>query len=372
MSQIYLQEKLTGTEGQVVSFDIYNRPIIKTLTPTLDAKIYATISDEATVLATKGSTTIPGTLDSGYTYIINIPSTGLWTVTATSGSSSVSDTVNITGNGIYYITLTLIDRVLENNSWSDIQRVAQQSLGSSYWSVGDSKSILLSGKLGGTENYPAIDFSTPIAYKFFIIGFDHNSTIEGTGITFQFGRISSTGNDLCLEDFGYMNTGGEGSELMFNMNAIGSVPSNAGGWRDCTMRSNIIGTTLTGTRTFISLLPSDLKSVLKLINKYSDVGTSTSQVFELVSDYCFLLSCGEYTGSVSSYVGNEMNYVSQYTYYLNNSTVKYLYDISSQVGANWTRTRVFSNLTMFVNLSNDFLVLKSTTDAAIAPAFVVG
>ena len=71
-----------------------------------------------------------------------------------------------------------IPTVLNNATWAQIKEVAEKSQGSSYWSVGDTKQITINGKV--SDGLTLSNYSTYV----YIIGFNHNSSVEGTGIAF--------------------------------------------------------------------------------------------------------------------------------------------------------------------------------------------
>ena len=73
-----------------------------------------------------------------------------------------------------------IGTALNDMSWADIRRISDAGLASSYFNVGDRKSVMLSGT--------ACSLSLNGTYYCYIIGIDHNSAIEGANrIHFQFG-----------------------------------------------------------------------------------------------------------------------------------------------------------------------------------------
>ena len=82
------------------------------------------------------------------------------------------------------------------NDWSVIKSVADASQGANYWAVGDRKAVTVNGTVG-TQ---AINGT----YYVYILGFNHNSSREGTGITFgTFKTALSGGTDICLVDSHY-------------------------------------------------------------------------------------------------------------------------------------------------------------------------
>ena len=127
--------------------------------------------------------------------------------------------------GVARLFYATVDTVLANNTPEEIQAVAQSGQAANYWAVGDMVPITLNGTVGN------LTFSNETYYAF-IIGFDHNSSIEGSNtIHFQFGKTSA-GVDIAFVDGYYGLSGGSG----FGMN---SSESNSGGWKSCRMRTTI-------------------------------------------------------------------------------------------------------------------------------------
>ena len=88
-------------------------------------------------------------------------------------------TVDVVAVQDYAVTVVIsIPTVLNNATWAQIKEVAEKSQGSSYWSVGDTKQITINGKV--SDGLTLSNYSTYV----YIIGFNHNSSVEGTGIAF--------------------------------------------------------------------------------------------------------------------------------------------------------------------------------------------
>ena len=183
------------------------------------------------------------------------------TVSCTAGtnySAPASKTVKVTAE---FILATLND-----NSWAAIHSVS--GTGASYWAVGDRKAVAVSGTVG-TQ---AVNGT----YYAYIIGFNHNSSKEGNGITFgTFKTALSGGTDICLVD-GYYDSYSTNGTKYFNMNH--SSNTNAGGWKGCDLRYDVLGSTNTNdgdatattatnpvANTLMAALPSDLRAVMQTI-----------------------------------------------------------------------------------------------------------
>lgn len=146
------------------------------------------------------------------------------------------------GNRIFPVNVSdLPTDILNDNSWATISAVSAKSQGPNYWSVGDCKAVLVKGTVGTLS----IDQTLWV----YILGFDHNSALEGKGITFGcFKTAQSGGVDVALVDGKYNMDIFDGTKY-FNINHWGfdSSPynTNYGGWKGCDSRYDILGSTKT-------------------------------------------------------------------------------------------------------------------------------
>lgn len=226
----------------------------------------------------------------------------------------------VNGTG-YDIGFQSYDEVLANNTPEQIQAAAQGGIASSLWSVGDAIPIYLSGTVG------ALTLSG--TYYAFIIGFDHNSSIEGgNSIHFQFGKTSA-GADIAFVDGNY---GGSGSSAGFRMN---SSNTNSGGWNGSYMRKTICPA-------FLSAMPTEWQNVIAACTKYSDNtggGSNAASYVTTTSDKIWLLSEFEVQGTRSYANSAEQNYQKWYDYYKNgNSKVKYKHNATTTACGWWLRS----------------------------------
>lgn len=155
-------------------------------------KLTVTVESGASVVATCGDYSVSGT--SSGTVDLYLPATGTWTVTATksSYSFSASGSVEVTVYGNYALELDFVSSTFGENSWETIQRVTQAGKAASYWNVGDQKAVTLNGAFDG------IDYSGQVCNAF-ILGFDHNSAIEGyQKIHVMLGK-SNSGNNVAFK-----------------------------------------------------------------------------------------------------------------------------------------------------------------------------
>lgn len=255
--------------------------------------------------------------------------------------------------------LPAVGTALNDISWEDIGRISDAGLASNYFSVGDRKAVSLSGTVGS--------LSLSGTYYCFILGFDHNSSREGTKrIHFQFGKIAlSGGTDICFIDGGYGSSYTSGS--YFNMN---NANSNSGGWNGSRMRTTICPA-------FKNAMPSDLQAVLKTVTKYSDNtggGSNTASYVTATTDTIFLLAEFEVFG-IRSYANSaEQNYQAQYQYYKNgNSKVKYRHSSTGSTAVWWLRSVCadFSGFFCCVNTSGSAYTTSANRSFGFAPAFCV-
>ena len=327
--------------------------------------LVVTVESGAAVTATNGSKTVTGT-SSGGTCTLTLPEAGTWTVSATkSGQTSGTKTVSVVDT--YAVTLSFVSSTLNDNDWSVIRAVSDAGEGANYWSVGARKAVTLNGTVG------QYTFSSYTAYAF-IIGFNHNSGYEGGNrIHFQFGKTAlSGGTDICFIDSSYGSTG---SSAAFRMNTSNT---NSGGWNSSYMRNTICGTSLSSySGTFIAALPSDLRSVLKTVTKYTDNtggGSDTASYVTATTDVIFLLSEWEVFGARTYANSAEKNYQAQYAYYAaGNSKVKYRHSSTGSTAYWWLRSPRSSGSTSFVDVYTSGTVDNSGArySNGFAPGFCV-
>lgn len=336
-------------------------------------KIVVTAETGSVVTASCGGTTLSALEDNG-TWTFYYTNFGTWTITGT--KNQATDTVTLTINELMDYTVSLniggtVSSTLNNNTWAIIQAVAQDGTGSTYWSVGDTKTISLYGVVATTA------FNND-SYNVFIIGFDHNSVIEGIGITFQLGKNVSTGRNIALMDNYYDSPISSGQEC-FAMNVLGQGNTgNDYGWKGSWMRNHLCGTSLFNTDgTIIGLFSEDLRKVLKKIVKYTDnVGGATSFSTNVTEtdDYVFLLSECELTGEPTYCNVAESNYQNQYDYYVGGNQAKY-YPATSTLITYWLRSPYYDGTT-FVSFDSSTLQASTAVDSSnslgLSPCFVVG
>ena len=216
------------------------------------ATINVTVPSGATVYLKKGGTTLQTKTSTG-TVAFTVTETGTYTVEATNGSQTTSGSVSVTSATSYALTLSFVSSTLNSNEWDVISSVSDAGEGANYWSVGDRKAVVLNGTVGN------LSLSSVTTYAF-IIGFNHNSSVEGSGrIHFQLGKTAlSGGTDVALCDSKYNSS--VSATGYFSMN---SSNTNSGGWSSSQMRTKICGTSLSSySGTIIAVIPAALRAVL--------------------------------------------------------------------------------------------------------------
>lgn len=330
-----------------------------------ELKIIVTVESGATVTATKGSLSISGTSVNG-TCTLMVPEAGAWSIKATFNGQT-SDTQSVSFVDSYAVSLYFVSSTLNNNEWSTIKSVSDAGQGANYWSIGDRKAITLNDKVGH------LTLNTTI-YAF-IIGFNHNSSLEGENrIHFQLAKTELSGGiDITFCDAYYSSPAA--TTGYFSMN---SSATNSGGWENSQMRTNICGTSLSNySGTMIAVIPDALRAVLKSVTKYTDNtgnnSTSASAV-TATKDYFFLLSEFEVFGSISRANSNEASKQAQYAYYsAGNSKVKYKHNGTSTAARWWLRSPLASNSDGFEDVNTNGTVEDRTARASFgfAPGFCV-
>jgi hypothetical protein len=308
-----------------------------------ELQIIVTVKSGATVTATKGSLSVSGTSVNGTCTLI-VPEAGTWSVSATLGGKT-SDTQSVSFVDSYAVSLYFVSSTLNNNEWSTIKSVSDAGQGANYWSIGDRKAITLNDKVGH------LTLNTTI-YAF-IIGFNHNSSLEGENrIHFQLAKTELSGGiDITFCDAYYSSPAA--TTGYFSMN---SSATNSGGWASSQMRTNICGTSLSSySGTIIAIIPAALRAVLKSVTKYTDNtggGSSEASNVTATTDYFFLLSEFEVFGSISRANPNEASKQAQYAYYsAGNSKIKYKHNGTAAAAIWWLRSPSTTTSNVFVDVT---------------------
>ena len=200
--------------GKAAGSSSLNKSSLALSTGTMSGTISVTRAGNGAVSASSSNTNVAAVSVSGTTVTVTAKAKGTATITikvaaGTNHTAPADKTCSV--------TVTLPTTSLNDNTWATIKEVSDAGQGENYWSVGDTKRITINGKVGN------FTFSN-LAIDAFIIGFNHNSSREGTNrIHFQIGKIG--GKDVCLCDSQYGS--GQSGNGYFNMNPNNS---NSGGW----------------------------------------------------------------------------------------------------------------------------------------------
>ena len=255
---------------------------------------------------------------------------GNYTLKVTNGSKSSSKVITVNDDGIFSYILYPFSSILNNNTWEEISQASSLGIASSLWNIGDVKMDTINGTVG----------ILPVNgnYGFFIIDFDHNSEIEGKGISFMgFKTTVNNGVDIALIDSQYFAN----TKTGFVMNPyLDSSPynNNSGGWAYSYMRNTIIPQ-------FQQALSYNLRNVLKSSTIYSDNVGGTSNLSSNVTstiDEIYLPAQFEIYGYNSRVNSAEPNYQTQFIYYKNGgSKLKYKSSNPSSLVGWWLRSIIY-------------------------------
>lgn len=324
-------------------------------------KLTVTVESGANVVATCGDYSVSGT--SSGTVDLYLPATGTWTVTATksSYSFSTSGNVEITAYGNYALELEFVSSTFGENSWETIQRITQAGKAASYWNVGDQKAVTLNGTVD------LVTFSNETYYAF-IIGFDHNSTYEGTNkLHMMFGKTSG-GTNICFND----SNCGSGVSVQSGFTLDSDTYNYA--WESSYMRNSVC-------TKFKNCISSDLTNSIINCTKYTNntggSDASSESYVTATSDYIFLLAEFEVFGSCRYANSYEQNKQQQYSYFANgNSKIFYRYNSADTTCPWFLRSPAIYSMTpiscCLVSTTGTISNNCSYISSGFAPAFVIG
>lgn len=271
-----------------------------------------------------GSTLSQQRSGSGSVTFNNVP-VGTYTVTGSEvnhytfsgGSVSVTGGQNTSHNVEYAYNST----TLENTPWDEISAIAETGAADDYWSVGDAKNIVVNEETLTLE----------------IIGFNHDDKTSGgkAGITFA-----------C-------------KNLMANTRQMNSTATNAGGFTGSAMYSWM-------STTLYNNLPSDLKAVVKQVNKKTSAG-SQSTTINTNAMYLFLLAEIEVFGSTTYSVSGEGSRYARFTDA--SSRIKYLSNGSGGAGWWWLRSPYRANSNGFCFVISDGRASSSDANTSYGVCF---
>ena len=331
--------------------------------PTKTAYKYGEVFSPAGMAVTARYTDGQSRAATGYTY----SPTGALKLSDTTITVSYTEG-DVTKTTTQAIKVTTVNTTLDSNSWATIKAVSDAGKGDNYWDVGDTRNIVINGNVGESV-YKNITIAA------FIIGFNHNSIIEGNNkIHFQIGKISNKLIGLCDGRYG-SSVSGSG---YFSMN---TYRTNAGGWNDSYMRKTLLGNSGTPSsppsNSLLAAISADLRAVMKDVRKFTDNtggGADHASYVTGATDYLFLLAEFEYHGSRTYANSAEKNYQKQYDYYkAGNSKVHNRFENPESAVSAWTRSAYAGSNDYFCRVNTDGTPGNSNADIswALAPGFAV-
>ena len=327
--------------------------------------LLVTVETGSTVQAKNGFTTLTDTSDGSVLFYL--PNTGTWTVTATKDGQTSTVNVECSGYSEFRVEMSYVPSTLNDATWQQISELSSSGQASSYWEIGDTKSIVLNGKIGILQtNVMAIDV--------FILGLNHNASREGQHlIHFAIGKIS--GKQVALCDSEYNDST---SSTCFHMN---SSDDNSGGWNQSYMRKTILGNSGTPSsppaNSLLAALPADLRAVMQSVNKYTDNtgnGSNSSRAVTATVDWLWLLAEFELYGSRTHANQYERNSQQQYDYFnVGNPKTFGKHNATGTVVWAWSRSPYCDDAYYFVVFNTDGAASASlaTRSGGLFAAFAV-
>ncbi len=383
---------LDGAESTTRTVEVINQ--FYTTLVYFNAPVAVYTSAGAEVTCSKDGVSFTVTAGSTGVVDFTIRDPGTWSITATKDDKTLTDTITIDTEQLYEIYLPLDLLTLNSNTWAKISEISAEGKAANYWSVGDCKAVHLSGTMG-TQ---ALDETLYV----YILGFDHNSDVEGKGVQFGGFKTSagSSGINVCLIDGNYGSSKTDGTKA-FNMNHWGNY--NHGGWGRCDMRYDILGSTDVAPQTYgtsaasgevgydatttcatnpventlMSCLPADLRAVMKPIAKYTDNvggGTDTAENVTALIDYLPLLAEFEIFGTRSYANSTEQTYQQQYAYFkAGNTKKKYRHSATGSTAFWWERSPIYGHTYLFCSVATGGSASRNGAGISygVAPAFLI-
>lgn len=287
-------------------------------------KLVVNVDSGATVTARKGSVAVSAVSENGQA-VLELDEAGTYTVSASKDGTTTPDVKTATVP--QEITLSFVAAELNTNSWEMIKAVSDAGQGANYWAVGDTKDVTLSG------TWQSLNVSN-VTVKAFIIGFDHNSAVEGEHrIHFLMGKIGTAMVAFCDA---YYNTRTAGA--YFTMN---TTDTNSGGWEASRMRKTVLGNSNTPDNplqgSLMAVLPEDLLAVMKPVTKWTQ--NNSPLMATATTDYTFLMAEFEIFGARTYANSDEQSKQAQYDYFkAGNPKVFYKHSATTTAVIAWLRS----------------------------------
>lgn len=271
------------------------------------------------------------------------------------GEKSVTITIDsVSGNIKIIVSAVVAIKTLNDCTWAEISRISSSGQAANTFSVGDQKEIVLNGRAFNTN------FNNQHVYAF-IVGINHNASREGDNVIhFELYKNGDTPYAITTSDYG-MYQGGKDTSMM-------RTNDNSGGWAGSDMRNNKLGGRTTDSKdspesgTFMSILPSDLRAVLRSVSKYTFEDSTPTKT----SEYIFLYALYEVLGEPYEFgASNEATFLEQYEYYKSGNSV--IHQGSSRSGSVyfWTRSKETDYGTSFYVITDRGQQLINRADYSI-------
>lgn len=320
-------------------------------------KLVVNVDSGATVTARKGSVAVSAVSENGQA-VLELDEAGTYTVSASKDGTTTPDVKTATVP--QEITLSFVAAELNTNSWEIIKAVSDAGQGANYWSVGDTKDVTLSG------NWQDLIMSN-VTVKAFIIGFDHNSAVEGEHrIHFLMGKIGTAMVAFCDNQYGHQTSG-----AYFTMN---TENTNSGGWEASRMRKAVLGNSNTPDvpleGSLMAVLPEDLLAVMKPVTKWTQ--NNSPLMATATTDYTFLMAEFEIFGARTYANSDEQSKQAQYDYFkAGNPKVFYKHSATTTAVYAWLRSPYASGSSYFclVGTSGAAGTNGASCSRGVAPGF---
>ena len=317
-------------------------------------KLVVNVDSGATVTARKGSVAVSAVSENGQA-VLELDEAGTYTVSATKDGTTTPDVKTATVP--QEITISFVAAELNTNSWEMIKAVSDAGQGANYWSVGDTKDVTLTG------NWQSLNVSN-VTVKAFIVGFDHNSAVEGEHrIHFLMGKIGTAMVAFC-DAYYNNNTAG----AYFTMN---TTDTNSGGWEASRMRKTVLGNSNTPDvplqGSLMAVLPEDLLAVMKPVTKWTQNESVTA-----TTDYTFLMAEFEIFGARTYANSAEQSKQAQYDYFkAGNPKVSYKHSATTTAVSAWLRSPHAGSINAFcrVETSGAAEADYASYSRGVAPGF---
>lgn len=279
------------------------------------------------------------------------------------GEKSVTITIDsVSGNIKIIVSAVVAIKALNDCTWAEISQISSSGQAANTFSVGDQKEIVLNGRAFNTN------FNNKHVYAF-IVGINHNASREGDNVIhFELYKNGDTLYAITTSDYG-SSQGGKSTSMM-------TTNDNAGGWIDSDMRNNKLGGRTTDSKdfpksgTFMSILPSDLRAVLRSVSKYTFKDSTPSKS----SEYIFLYALYEVLGEPYEFgANNEITFLEQYEYYKSGNSVIHQGSSESRSVYFWTRSMETDYGTSFYMITDrgQQLVNRADTSLGVVTLFFV-